>query len=245
MMRGRTLYVTVESPVWAQELALIGPDLVRRINQGVGAEVLREIRFRTGQIRHAMAWREAEERANADMYSQPLDCDELGFAQLERMDPGERRQALATKSADLIEDDDLRARFNKLLMLDARWQKWQNEHLSDGARRAAEILRREPWLSDDHVRSVEEGLSSDDLARARKKVTQEASDEVQALVGADALQSHEGRRRLKLAVESMAMLATECAPDGLTDDLILRACGAEYLGYVQEARGHGRENHLD
>lgn len=237
--------MTVESPVWAQELALIGPDLVRRINQGVGAEVLREIRFRTGQIRHAMAWREAEERANADMYSQPLDCDELGFAQLERMDPGERRQALATKSADLIEDDDLRARFNKLLMLDARWQKWQNEHLSDGARRAAEILRREPWLSDDHVRSVEEGLSSDDLARARKKVTQEASDEVQALVGADALQSHEGRRRLKLAVESMAMLATECAPDGLTDDLILRACGAEYLGYVQEARGHGRENHLD
>jgi predicted nucleic acid-binding Zn ribbon protein len=38
--------VTCSSSVWAQELTLMAPDLTERLNGALGAEIVRELRFR-------------------------------------------------------------------------------------------------------------------------------------------------------------------------------------------------------
>lgn len=40
--------VTCEAAVWAQELELMGSELVRRLNEAIGEEGVRELRCRTG-----------------------------------------------------------------------------------------------------------------------------------------------------------------------------------------------------
>jgi predicted nucleic acid-binding Zn ribbon protein len=44
--RAGTVTVTCSSSVWAQELTLMGPDLTARLNGALGAEIVRELRFR-------------------------------------------------------------------------------------------------------------------------------------------------------------------------------------------------------
>ena len=44
--RDGVVTVTCSSSVWAQELTLMGPDLTGRLNGALGAEIVRELRFR-------------------------------------------------------------------------------------------------------------------------------------------------------------------------------------------------------
>lgn len=49
VVRG-TLYVVTDSPAWAQQLHLLRRSLVERVNRGLGAEVVREVRLRAGTL---------------------------------------------------------------------------------------------------------------------------------------------------------------------------------------------------
>jgi predicted nucleic acid-binding Zn ribbon protein len=51
--RAGVVTVTCSSSVWAQELTLMGPDLAARLNAALGAEFVRELRFRAAP---AGAW---------------------------------------------------------------------------------------------------------------------------------------------------------------------------------------------
>ena len=44
--RDGVVTVTCSSSVWAQELTLMGPDLTGRLNRALGADIVRELRFR-------------------------------------------------------------------------------------------------------------------------------------------------------------------------------------------------------
>ena len=55
-VRGKTLYITVEKPVWAQQLSMMKRGLVRRINASAGGDAIRDIRFRSGQVRGPLIW---------------------------------------------------------------------------------------------------------------------------------------------------------------------------------------------
>jgi predicted nucleic acid-binding Zn ribbon protein len=46
--RGGVLTVSCTASVWAQELDLMAPDLVPRLNAALGSEAIRELRCRTG-----------------------------------------------------------------------------------------------------------------------------------------------------------------------------------------------------
>jgi predicted nucleic acid-binding Zn ribbon protein len=54
--RDGVVTVTCSSSVWAQELTLMGPELVSRLNDAVGAENVRELRCRAAP---AGAWAKA------------------------------------------------------------------------------------------------------------------------------------------------------------------------------------------
>jgi len=50
-MRGETLEIEVESPVWSQQLQLRKPELLRRLEAGLGSAAPRELRFQVGYAR--------------------------------------------------------------------------------------------------------------------------------------------------------------------------------------------------
>jgi predicted nucleic acid-binding Zn ribbon protein len=54
--RDGVVTVTCSSSVWAHELTLMGPDLANRLNTALGAENVRELRFRAAP---AGAWAKA------------------------------------------------------------------------------------------------------------------------------------------------------------------------------------------
>jgi predicted nucleic acid-binding Zn ribbon protein len=54
--RAGVVTVTCSSSVWAQELTLMGPELTVRLNAAIGAENVRELRFRAAP---AGAWASA------------------------------------------------------------------------------------------------------------------------------------------------------------------------------------------
>ncbi|MFZ3063132.1 MAG: DUF721 domain-containing protein [Actinomycetota bacterium] len=49
-VRGDSLFVTTSSPVWAQELELMKPKLLKKIREEIGKGVISDIRFKTGPI---------------------------------------------------------------------------------------------------------------------------------------------------------------------------------------------------
>lgn len=243
--------MTVEDSVWAQQLSMVSHDLACRINEAIGAPVLDRIRFRTGQVRPGMAWKAAEEKANAELYAEGARPDALGSSDLTALRGSEgvtrRRDSLIRKVADSIADEEIRSRFERLLVTDGRWQQWQRANLSPGSGAAAEVLRREPWLDDDEVRAFGRAgrrgsaalaaATTADLERARRVVAEECADEVDALVSAGGLDSPQGRVRVRLMVECITMLAARCHPGDVTDELVLRYAGPDYLDYLRRARG--------
>jgi predicted nucleic acid-binding Zn ribbon protein len=42
----RTLHVSTASPAWAQELAFLKPEIIKKFNQLAGEELIRDIRFK-------------------------------------------------------------------------------------------------------------------------------------------------------------------------------------------------------
>lgn len=50
-VRGSTLFVSTSSPVWAQELEFMKPEILKKIREELGKGVVTDIRFRTGSIR--------------------------------------------------------------------------------------------------------------------------------------------------------------------------------------------------
>lgn len=49
-IRGKKLTVQVDSPVWMQQLALLKPDLIEKVNKGLGPETVKEIKLTLGTV---------------------------------------------------------------------------------------------------------------------------------------------------------------------------------------------------
>jgi predicted nucleic acid-binding Zn ribbon protein len=49
-VRGVILFVNCSNPVWAQQLELLKPEIMKKVRAAVGPGIIMDIRFRTGQI---------------------------------------------------------------------------------------------------------------------------------------------------------------------------------------------------
>ena len=47
-IRNRVLYVNTKSPVWAQELGFLKPEIIRKLNEKAGFDAVQDIRFKAG-----------------------------------------------------------------------------------------------------------------------------------------------------------------------------------------------------
>lgn len=76
-VRGRTLALIVDSPAWMQQLSLLKPEIIRKLNERLGKETVRGISLKIGEIAPycgpagaspARANLDPEERARIETY---------------------------------------------------------------------------------------------------------------------------------------------------------------------------------
>jgi hypothetical protein len=159
------------------------------------------------------------------------------------VEPNVDARARAQAAALPIADDELRSRFQELMLLDVKYRAWARCNLGAGAAQAAEVLRREPWLADDHLRSLVPSVTPDDLMRARAVVAAEFCEEARARMAVESVaagadpDSDVGQRRveLRLLVESMTMLLTGRPPEQVDESLVTYALGEEFASYARQA----------
>ena len=49
-LRAKKLTVIVDSPVWMQQLSLLKPEIIEKVNRGLGKDAIREIALRLGEV---------------------------------------------------------------------------------------------------------------------------------------------------------------------------------------------------
>jgi hypothetical protein len=145
-VRGKTLYVTVEKPVWAQQLSMMKRGLVQRINASAGKDAIRDIRFRSGQVRAPLMWG-SDSEAGMEFPSPSL--RKKGVPDWKSMPQTKTTFQPLRDAASLIGDPEVRDKFCDLMVADAKWRAWIRKNLSSAVK-AADILKKEPWLNDSH-----------------------------------------------------------------------------------------------
>jgi len=75
-MRGKKLTVIVDSPAWMQQLSMLKPEIVGKVNHGLGSEVVRDIRLTLGEV--------VPTSKPSDTPSTPVDLDQKDRMSIER-----------------------------------------------------------------------------------------------------------------------------------------------------------------
>ncbi|MDY0340261.1 MAG: DUF721 domain-containing protein [Coriobacteriia bacterium] len=111
---GRELVVFVDTPAWANELALMSGDLMRRINDRVGKESVTSLRFTVSKrVATERAWDTAIEESEAAY--EPDAVEPQALSEVERDQ--------AAHVAAVIEDPDLRETVLRVMMKDLALKK--------------------------------------------------------------------------------------------------------------------------
>lgn len=117
-VRDGILFVVTRTSSWAQELTFLKPHLLAGLNARLGAEVIRDIRFRSG------AWpREAVSEGEVAGEAGSPSAGELGRVRLAR---GEREAVEGL--AGFVDDPELRARYRRFLLTGRRLRAWRLAH---------------------------------------------------------------------------------------------------------------------
>lgn len=70
-LRGKKLTLIVDSPAWMQQLSLLKPEILEKVNRTLGKEAVTEITLRLGEV-------ESRDRPAEMPVLTPLDSEELG-----------------------------------------------------------------------------------------------------------------------------------------------------------------------
>jgi len=100
-LRGGRLVLIVDSPAWMQQLSLMRPEIIGKLNQNLGTQAVREIALKLGAIASQSAQAAAGERKPAEITPEERKRIELS---LHAVDDSDVREALK----HMIEKDLLR-----------------------------------------------------------------------------------------------------------------------------------------
>jgi hypothetical protein len=86
-VRGKKLYLSVDSPAWMQQLSLLKPELIEKVNRNLGTGAIKDITLKLGEIdspevspKEAALLRaplNAEERERVEQYVQGIHDPEI------------------------------------------------------------------------------------------------------------------------------------------------------------------------
>lgn len=115
-VRDGVLFVRVKNSVWANELALLKDDMVRRLNLALGGRVITDIHFKGGGLRRGA------KPAEKPVRELPSEAD------LARIVPSAEALARIGAATQRITEDRLRARIQTALLRVARVEEWKRQH---------------------------------------------------------------------------------------------------------------------
>jgi predicted nucleic acid-binding Zn ribbon protein len=102
-LRGKRLHLVVDSPAWMHQLSLMKPELISRINQRLGADLVKEISLKLGEIESKPEHAKVEPHEHAELTSEDR----------ERVD----------RSIRDIQDEEMREAFRRLFEKDLLYKK--------------------------------------------------------------------------------------------------------------------------
>jgi hypothetical protein len=113
-LRGDELVVFVDSPVWAAELSALAEPYRLAINEALGQETVRSVRFSVSRKVEGERLREQQER-QAEEYQRRDAVESVPLTEQER--------AQVIASAEAIPDDELREAVIRATIADLEWKK--------------------------------------------------------------------------------------------------------------------------
>lgn len=117
-LRGRTLYVRCDSAPRAQQMQLDAPDIIRRINEALGEELVDEIRPSSALVGRGVA-DPMPARSESPEAPSPEELDAIRV-------PPERIQEILELVSDV--EGEMRERLERLLLAQAKLEIWRSEH---------------------------------------------------------------------------------------------------------------------
>lgn len=240
-VRAGVLHVVVEEPAWAQELTLIKRELASRINAQLGwAQGISDIRFRTGSI---------------SQMEKPSVKPQIESAQA--LIPNEDDLARAEEISACIGDPEIRKRFRDLLILEICRKSrlaasgsmpctlcgtyadkgflcsvCASAFSCQTVDELTDLLRREPWLSSEDIRAVYPRSTSLEIKAAKARVERELWSQVVDMIEAGASLTADGRKGLRLLVESCVSLITGVSVEKVDRELVSRTMGETYAALI-------------
>ena len=240
------LMVAVESSAWRQELHLMKPAILRRLNSMLGGEYLKDIRFAARRPRQLI-----EPGAAGDGTSTGSagggDISDLpwpgpGSLEITPLEDGDwdRIQALLTRA----QDESAARALQRLLVTATRRRNLlkragmkpcpacgaltrgglcpvcRTQEKAKNQARALALLSEVPWLDVVGLKEMDAHLGEKEYLTARDTLLSLWSKEVKDLRGK---RSKASQQSLRLARANLAMLLTNTAPEDLTDEIVDQA----------------------
>ncbi len=72
-LRGRKLYLSIDSPAWMQQLSFLKPEIIEKLNRSLGSETVKDLALNLGEIGSVEERREEKPRREV-----PLTAEEQG-----------------------------------------------------------------------------------------------------------------------------------------------------------------------
>ena len=109
-LREGVLEVRVDQPIWMQQLRLMAPEILQKLNRALGEELIRELYWRRGTLK------QAEQSEPPTPPAKPLP----------KLNSAEAQKVAETTAS--LSDEELQASLKSLLILQARLNKQREEN---------------------------------------------------------------------------------------------------------------------
>jgi predicted nucleic acid-binding Zn ribbon protein len=76
-VRGSKLFLVVDSPAWMQQLSLLKPEIIDKVNRGLGRQAIKDIVLNIGDV-------EAGQKRSRDVPRAPVELNSEEHAQIDR-----------------------------------------------------------------------------------------------------------------------------------------------------------------
>lgn len=232
-VRSGILFVMVRSSSWANQLTFLKRDLIRKLNQNLEDEIIRDIRFQVGFI------------GRNELLVQKKEVEEVETVDFCELDDDEHRKV--TEISEDVEDPELQHKLKELLTTDFRHRKGKAKkgfkkcticgvyvdefdnvcyickQTVDGKRidKVQAILEDAPWLSNAELQQLLPGAIVSEYEIARSRLIGETEKQLDGSI-IDYMHDAtlENCMKMKTLAYKLTFLASQTEPNSL-DSLII------------------------
>lgn len=166
------LFVTVSSPIWSQQLIFLKNNLIRQINQELGGNILKDLRFQCGTIER----REGKRALTEENWEKVF----LNQEELKKIE----------ETSEIVKEEQVREKLKSFLIKGKKLRKWREEKgwkvcplcsclyppkerkcpFCSVEKEIKKLLFANPWLEFGHCSELFPGLSLPEFIEIKQKI---------------------------------------------------------------------------